>query len=258
MLSIPFKTSQVKLQHALSIVVILSVLVVCLDLVEARFRNYSFYLSESLLFSTFWMLFVPLILTFRRLSQKRFHMLLPLAFSVFHLVFFSILVFAISSLVFDNNTFAVLKTLRYAVTEHGLVCLIIYVLCSPVFSKHKTSSIKEDRSATDKIKVTYKNQQVILPCTEILYAKAEKPYVALITKEQTFLHNSSLKEFIQNRSTNFIQIHRSLIVNTDYITGYTSRKNGDYDLHLTNKETIRASRSFNLNFKPFFDHLSSE
>jgi len=236
----------------------LTLLVIAQDLMHSSLRNYSFYLSESLLFSTFWLLFIPLTLIFKRRKSKKFRLLLPVVFSVVHLGVFSFLVFSISS-AFFNDAFEFSRTFVNATSEYGIVCMVIYGLCTFLFAS-KRKSFKEITShkVSPKIKVSHHNQMVILDCKDILYVKAEKPYIALVTKNRSYLHQGSLKKFLEVKATrNFIQIHKSLIVNTDHIVSYTSRKNGDYDILMVNNDLVRASRSYNTNFKPLFDSIGS-
>jgi DNA-binding LytR/AlgR family response regulator len=115
--------------------------------------------------------------------------------------------------------------------------------------------IKKTHSETQKnqskVKVSHQNKIVLVDYENILYVKTERPYIALVTKERTYLHNSTLKEFIGNVSDNFVQIHKSTLINKDYIHSYKSRQNGDYDVLLLNGDTLRVSRNFNANFKSY-------
>jgi DNA-binding LytR/AlgR family response regulator len=161
------------------------------------------------------------------------------------------------SKLFFSHTFEISQTFKNTTSEYGIVCLIIYGFISfPFFKNQKSLKEIENQKVSDRIKVAHQNKIVILEYKDILYVKAEKPYIAIVTKEKTYLHNSSLKSFITEQSKYFIQIHKSIIVNTDYIVSYSSRKNGDYDILLKNQHIVRASRSFNSNFKPFFESIS--
>lgn len=256
MISIPFKINNSKFQYLAAVSIMLILLVIGKDLMHSYVNNYSYYITESLLFGSFWIMFIPLALFCKKTSKKKSNIFLPMVFSLFHLGIFSLFVFLISILFF-NNTFEIHQTFMQTTSEYGLVCLFVYSFFSSHLLRNQTAlKALEHQNTSDRIKVTHQNRIIVLECKDILYVKSEKPYIAIITKERTYLHNSSLKNILKERSTNFIQIHKSIIVNTDYIVSYTSRKNGDYDIQLKNKEVVRASRNFNKNFKSFFDSIS--
>lgn len=234
----------------------LTLLVIGKDLAHAFIRDYSFYLSESLLFGTFWLLFVPAILIIRKKIKGKPSLFLPLVMSIIHLVVFSLIVYIVST-VFFEHPFRFYQTFINTASQYGIVCIMVYgVYTFLAFNKQPVLNARKKQSVSEKIKIAYQNNIVVLDCKDILYIKSEKPYIALITKERTYLHTSTLKKFLEEKATtNFIQIHKSTIVNTDYIIAYTSRKNGDYDILLKNQQSVRASRNFNQNFKPFFDSI---
>lgn len=61
--------------------------------------------------------------------------------------------------------------------------------------------------------------------------------------------------------TKFIRIHKSNLVNIDFVESFVSRFNGDYDLTLSNNVTLRISRNYAADFKKAFKqshHLTKE
>lgn len=100
--------------------------------------------------------------------------------------------------------------------------------------------------------MNHHQQYILVSTSEILYVKAERPYIALVTATQTYLHNETLSGFLKmNPVGDFIQIHKSAVINSQFIRSYSSRKNGDYDIEMTNGDIVRASRNYNQNFKIF-------
>lgn len=233
------------------------ILVTAQDLLHSTTRNHSFYISESLLFGTFWLIFVPLILLSKTLVKTKNFLLLSPVITLIHVSLFSLIVFFISALFFYHS-FGIYRTFVDTISKYGIVCILMYSLSCFLFSRNQ-SPLKEqkDSKVSKKIKVISQNKVIFLDCNDILYVKSDKPYISLVTEHKKFLYNSSLKNFLlENKAPNFVQIHKSTIINTDYIISYTSRKNGDYDIELTNKHIIRASRNFNSNFKPIFDNIT--
>lgn len=242
----------------------LILLVIAKDLFHASIRNYHFYLSESLLFGTFWLMFLPLILSIKHLSKRsssrlfrKFAAVIPFAFSLLHLLLFPLFVSIISRL-FYAHSFGISQTLVEAVSENGISCFLIYGISTLIFFKQENSEEEiPKQKKSSKIKLLHKGISLILDCKDILYVKSDKPYIAIHTQERTYLHPGTLKAFLTEKAPeSFIQIHKSTLVNTDAITSFTSRKNGDYDLILSNQDCVRASRSFKHEFKRYIDSIS--
>lgn len=230
-----------------------TVIFLCKDLFHSIIMDYNFYLSESLLFGLFWLLFVPLLILSWRFSKKFgkiIRLISPLILSIFHITGFSVFVFLISSLFFDH-TFNFFRIFSDTLVDYGFSCLLIYglsIFIDPKF--HLTKSNEKDD--IEKIRVNFKNGVKLLAHEDILYVKTERPYIALVTKERTYLHNSTLKDFVEKMPQDiFIRIHKSTIINTNHIRSYKSRKNGDYDVRMFNEDILRASRNFNHFFKKY-------
>ena len=231
----------------------ITLLLICKDLFHSFVMDYNFYITESLLFGLLWLLFVPFLILSWRFSKKfgkNISLISPLFFSIFHIAIFSVLVFLISALFF-NHTFNFLRIFSDTLADYGLSCLLIYGLSIFIDTKFPTTKIDELNNL-EKIRVEFKNGIKLLAHEDILYVRTERPYIALVTKERTYLHNSTLKDFIEKVPKDiFIQIHRSTIINTAHICSYKSRKNGDYDVKMLNEDTLRASRNFNEFFKKY-------
>ncbi|THH36548.1 LytTR family DNA-binding domain-containing protein [Neolewinella litorea] len=85
----------------------------------------------------------------------------------------------------------------------------------------------------------------LLPVADLRYALAEKPYVALHTADRKYLVSESLNELAGRLSPHgFVRVHKSSVVRLSAITGYLSRRNGDYDLALEGGRTQRLSRHY--------------
>ncbi|TMM57893.1 LytTR family transcriptional regulator [Maribacter algarum] len=246
-------------QYLLLIGIVLLSVVVTRDIIHSSIKDYSFYLSESLLFSTFWLLFIPLTVVCKREAKKRFNITLPVILSILQLTAFSLFVFSVSTLFFEDS-FEFYRTLINTTSKYGLVCVLFYGFCNFLFVNDKSILEKGTYQKTKrKIKVNKKGKAILLDCDEIIYVKSDKPYIALITKDRTYLHKCSLKTFLREYATkNFLQVHKSVIVNTEDVVSYTSRKNGDYDLYLTNEHLVRVSRNYSRNFKSFFENIRLE
>ena len=58
---------------------------------------------------------------------------------------------------------------------------------------------------------------------DILFAKKEDHYLELHTEEGSKLLRSTVSEFLENVTDDFLQIHRSYIVNKNFVTGVSSK-----------------------------------
>lgn len=101
------------------------------DYLEAIYNDSSFYLSESLLFSSFWWLFIIILpLQFLQLNKrsKQANQLLPyiiLTSILLHLFTFPLLVWIISSLFFPH-TFRYTQTLQFELSNYLYILTFLY------------------------------------------------------------------------------------------------------------------------------------
>jgi len=90
----------------------------------------------------------------------------------------------------------------------------------------------------------------LIESNEILYIKANTPYLEIHTSDKKYLEQNSLKDMIQKLDHNiFIRVHKSTILNINYVKNFRSRMNGDYDVGMNNGETLRVSRNYAGAFK---------
>lgn len=83
--------------------------------------------------------------------------------------------------------------------------------------KHKIKGKKE-------LIVKERNLSVKIDFDRIVYAKKEDHYLILYTQNSKKVIRSTAQEFLDNATEDFIQVHRSYIVNKNFITGFSSKK----------------------------------
>lgn len=218
----------------------------CIDLVHATLKDYHFYPSESLLFSSFWVLFVPILIFYQKLVTRRssaWKFAFPIPATILHLSLFAIIVNLCSGW-FYNHTFSLGSIFTESIAEHGLSCILVYGLVTALPRFQKRDSVDPEKG--QKIRVKHRENYIMLDCAVVLYAKTDRPYTALVTRDQTYLEMLSLRKLeAEYLPEHFIRVHKSTIVNTHYIQSYTSRQNGDYDVKMSNGDILRVSRNFN-------------
>ena len=84
-----------------------------------------------------------------------------------------------------------------------------------------------------------KNRNIVVLEDHILFAKKEDQYLTLYFKDSEKLIRSSIKDFLlQLNSTSFLQVHRSYVVNKNYITSFSNK---EITIH---NNSIPISKSF--------------
>lgn len=258
--------SHIATSFAISIMISVIGIVIMQDYLQSLLKQTPFYISESLLFSSFWWFFGPLFLAQHYfLKQEKFnsipYLTLVFLFPVcFHLLLFPFLVW-LMSLLFYYHTYTFKQVLHYTLSEQLYQLLLFYAI--PLGWKwfnemNTTLNRKEIRKDTEALSIDYVvvsagNSTIKIPVNTILFVSAKSPYVELHLENRKYLYNASLKSMItQLPSNQFVRIHKSTIVNMNMVESYVSRLNGDYDIKLFNKTELRLSRNYTQSFKEIY------
>lgn len=88
-------------------------------------------------------------------------------------------------------------------------------------------------------------QVSFLKISEIDWIEAADYYACLHVGQRTHMLRRSISELEQDLDPSiFCRIHRSTIINTDRIRGLTLNEDGEYEVLLENKTSLRLSRSY--------------
>lgn len=92
----------------------------------------------------------------------------------------------------------------------------------------------------------------MIPVSEVLCFEATEKYVNVVTATGEALVRMSLRELMARiESTDFVQVHRSVMVNTTAILSATRDENGHYSLALRGlQKQLKVSRAFGHLFRP--------
>lgn len=251
----------------LVLVVFAIVFTIFQDFLHSNFNNYNFHFSESLLFKSFWLLFLPFLLfQFRFLaiylyrSQKKKAVIIILAIalpSLLHIISFPIMVWGLSYLLFDHS-YRILDTLNYTLAEDLYKYIFVYGLAALAFiyREAKYQPIKQPIPFLQKIVINTGRNYITIPTTDILFIDTAAPYLAIHTAQNTYLHTETLKSIGEKLDPKqFIRVHKSTLINMSKVVSYKSRLNGDYDLSLSNEKSVRLSRNYAAAFKALL-HLT--
>jgi two-component system LytT family response regulator len=89
----------------------------------------------------------------------------------------------------------------------------------------------------------------LVPLTEVLWLEAYDYYVKIHLSEKYYLVRESLKNLEQKLpATIFLRLHKSSMVNINYITELEPYYNGEYIVKLSNGTKLKMSRTYRKNF----------
>lgn len=112
-----------------------------------------------------------------------------------------------------------------------------------------------DVEARERIKVIRAgvgNTVRMIPVADVVCFEATEKYVNVVTPSGEALVRMSLRELMARiDSTDFIQVHRSVMVNSTAITSATRDENGHYSLNVRGlQRPLKVSRAFGHLFRP--------
>lgn len=235
------------------------------DFLESNRSGYSFYFSESILFKTIWILFIPLLALLSRILKNQnldsmgkttFFIVTPI---IVHLVVLPF-VFLFFSVLFYNGRYDIYKILSYTLANDLYKLVIIYSVF--VFG-HRYLSYKltdivslNKKSCVRKIIIRNGKNNTIVDVNDIYQITAETPYISIQLERKKFLYTETLKSIsTQLDNKTFVRVHKSTIVNLNKVVTLKSRLNGDYDIFLKNGVEVRLSRTYASNFKNNFKNV---
>ena len=246
-----------KIPLYLILVIIVFLFAVIQDYIYSKIKDTGFYISESLLYNTFWVFFIPFSIITNRIvtsvnPKNKFHKSpynigIGIVFSLIHLIAFTAFFVFISYLIFtpSHRFVAIFNT---AFSNQFYIALLWYVLLPVVYNSKHTPS-KALTRYPEKLKLKVGSKTIMVLASSIQFISTDKPYTLVYTDDQKILDNTSLKEYeTLLNPTIFLRVHRSTIINSTYIKELKSRSNGDYDAKLKNGQWIRLSRHYRSNW----------
>lgn len=236
--------------------VFIFLLAVLQDYIYSRIQRTGFYLSESFLYNTFWVFFIPFTIFINRLikisnpnnklSKLPFNLGIGITFSFLHILVFTSL-FVLVSLIVFNPSHRFLNIFNAAFSNQFYITLFWYLIFPAIYVSKRKPHLS--RNYSDKIKLKIGSKIITVPTSSIRFISTDKPYSIVYTNNQNFLDNKSLKEFeTELDPTIFLRVHRSTIINSRYLKELKSRSNGDYDARLEDGQMVRLSRHYRNNW----------
>ena len=229
------------------------------DYISSLVNGNSFQVFESLSYKLFWLFFAPFSIFLWYVLSKAinhisgfryvvFNFTMVLVLTTVHLLAFSIILFGISNIASENP-----MTLPYLIYEklstRLYIALSMYLFLSAgyfLFMRRRSQQEANQRESTEAQTITVKNGRstIIIDVDEIMWIGSDGAYLEIYTNEKKHVTLDSLKNIIETLPKNFKRIHRSTIINIDYIKELKSRGNGDYDVITKDQQKLRLSRNY--------------
>jgi two-component system, LytTR family, response regulator len=226
------------------------------DLLTARRMGSSFYWNESLLFSAYWLLAIPLFFMTRQWVKRKKSQPtsadlagISILAMLVHMVAYALGVWIVS-MVFMDHTYGFQKNLYYTISSDLVKYLLMYAglyfYLIPVRRtiQPPTSLLPPVPAPSTTLLVTQGKTSIPIPLTSISYIQTADPYIAIHADGKKHLLAQSLSGIMDQLDSRFVRIHRSAIVNTQSVSKWTSRGNGDYDVLMLDGILLRLSRNY--------------
>jgi|SRR5690606_2985354 len=113
----------------------------------------------------------------------------------------------------------------------------------------RTALDKQPVSASPSHKLTFKTgaSTLLLDDVEILLIEAAGNYMCIHTLSEMVVIRETMKELLQRLPEQFVQVHRSTLVNLHHVHKVQPHNN-DYQFILTNGKLVSASRRYKMNW----------
>lgn len=122
-----------------------------------------------------------------------------------------------------------------------------------VYKRFKVLQENEVEGKVTTIAIPEKGDYVLLNTKNIVCIEANRTYVQIHSTENTYVYSKPLKYFenLLMENSQFLRVHRSWIVNTDFIKKYSKK---DALLRMKNDLEISVSRSYKENLKAYIQN----
>lgn len=250
---------------------ILLLLTMLQDLFQTFRNNSSYYWTESFLFNSFWLWFIPVIFF---IKSNRFLQIvtrqksIPLQYTgiilsglFLHIALYAVMVTTISFFLFEH-TYSLPKVITYTLSNDLYKYLVAYgLLAWLTYKQNKTetnTSPLPTYTAIKELVLEQGKEHIVVSTEDIILIASASPYIAIHTENKKYLHTSTLRNISLQLDPNvFVRVHKSTIINSHFVASYRSRLNGDYDVFLKNQQEIRLSRNYVPAFRQIMVNRSS-
>lgn len=111
-------------------------------------------------------------------------------------------------------------------------------------SDQSNGLIHASASEKEKLVIRVSGKIIILATTEVFWIEADDYYIKIHLENESYMVRESLKGIILKLPEKFIRVHKSAIINTDYISDIEHLQNAEYMVNLQNGNQVKVSRSY--------------
>nr|WP_299343477.1 LytTR family DNA-binding domain-containing protein [Allomuricauda sp.] len=175
---------------------------------------------------------------------------LGLSASVLNIIIGQVLVIVLMTTVY-GCTSPSFDLLNASLTNNVAVNLLCYFALLFYFLYSEKSDVSSNSTGKEtpkdkRISVTRNGSQFLLTLHEIAYVETSNNCIVLHTKKGRFVKYQSLKSFTELLCPKtFKRVHRSFLVNSEFVDHIQKNHSGDGKLYLTTGDEIKFSRTYN-------------
>ncbi len=123
-----------------------------------------------------------------------------------------------------------------------------------VLQEYADEEDEEDEDTIDRFTIRSRDRIYFVEVDDVQWVESEGDYVALHDGEDAHLVRKTMKELEQKLGPkSFVRIHRSYIVNVDYIEELRPLDHGTYQIHMENGTPLKTSRGYSDNVDALLD-----
>lgn len=122
----------------------------------------------------------------------------------------------------------------------GILGILIY---------QQRTTKKVNTQTSNFISIKDRESLIRLAINDITWVESSKNCVVIHTQNKKYVQYQSLKSIQEELGTNFLRIHRSRLININYLLGFSSKSSGDGSVILSTGETLNFSRTYRQEIK---------
>ena len=106
-----------------------------------------------------------------------------------------------------------------------------------------------DKNPIKKLPIPLRNRTIFIPLNEIIYITASNYYAEIYTESKKYLLRESLQNLLNILNPeHFIRIHRSTIINIDFMKELINSSYGAIHVKMKDSNQFRISKSYKKEF----------
>lgn len=144
----------------------------------------------------------------------------------------------------------------------GLFTLLLQLLLNKIFPSQEEQyetqreNLKEEKDSIEEKDLTNEEEYIerisvktgqkldVIMIKDVMFMQSNGDYVSIYSKENVYLKEQTMKHFEKNLPPKqFVRIHRSYIVNVDFISSIHNYKKNQFKIKLKNNYELKASQT---------------